>query len=306
MNGDPSHTFPTSSRGGRCSGSQVGQGPGSYSPPLARSPTYQDFVAADREQAASYEQASALDLTLAGVVIRHTNSAYNPSAFPTLTEWDKVKAAADPSVDGHRPKAPELVSLDHLPWYPMQPICVKERLLDHWEHHDLGKQVEQPFSSLSGPRPRSNGGQDTFDVHHTLCLLYALLTGKSPSAEEETILRLHGLPAKYIAFAVNQLTMGKDSWTDHNHCGLSERTFLRLLCNLQQLAHSSPVALFPSNTSNRFRATVEYHCCNAMYGAMGNRHFLYTGFIPEVVHTGMDWIPSGDANPEVVHLPLVS
>ena len=124
-----------------------------------------------------------------------------------------MKAAAAPSVYRPRPKAPELVSVDHLPWYPIQPICVKERLLDHWEHRDLGKQVERPFSSLSGPPPRSSGGQDTFDVHHTLWLLYALLTGKSPSAEVEMTLHLHGLPAKYIAFAVNQLTAGKDSWT---------------------------------------------------------------------------------------------
>jgi len=60
-------------------------------PPRSRSPTYQDFVASDREQAASSEQASALDLTLAGIVIGPTTSEYNPSAFPTFTEWDKVK-----------------------------------------------------------------------------------------------------------------------------------------------------------------------------------------------------------------------
>jgi len=55
-----------------------------------------------------------------------------------------------------------------------------------------------------------------------------------------------------------------------------------------------------SNTSNRFRATMEYHCCDAMYRAIGNCHFLYTGFIPEVVRAGMDRIPSEDAHPEVV------
>jgi len=38
---------------------------------------------------------------------------------------------------------------------------------------------------------------------------------------------------------------------------------------------------------------------------MGNRHFLYTGFIPEVVRAGMDRIPSRDADPEVV-LPSTS
>jgi len=222
-------------------------------PPCVRSPTYQDFVAADREQAASSEQVSALDLTLAGVVIGFTNSEYNPSASPTFTEWDRVKAAVDPSVDRPRPKAPELVSVDQLLWYPIQPICVREWLLDHWEHRDLEKQVERPFSSLTGPRPRSNGGQDTHDVQHTMCLLYALLTGESLSAEEEMMLSLHGLPAKYIAFAVNQLITGKDSWTEYHHCGLSERTFLCLLRNLQRLAHSSPATLFPTNTSNRFR-----------------------------------------------------
>jgi len=38
---------------------------------------------------------------------------------------------------------------------------------------------------------------------------------------------------------------------------------------------------------------------------MGNRHFLYTGFIPEVVRAGMDRIPLEDAHPEVV-LPSIS
>ena len=80
-------------------------------------------------------------MTLAGVVIGPTNSAYNPTAFPTFTEWDKVKAAVDPSVDRPRPKVLELVSVDHMPWYPIQPICVKERL-DHQDHQDLEKQVE--------------------------------------------------------------------------------------------------------------------------------------------------------------------
>jgi len=61
----------------------------------------------------------------------------------------------------------------------------------------------------------------------------------------------------------------------------------------------------PPNNSNQFRATMECHCCDAMYRAMGNRHFLYTGFIPEVARAGMDRIPSGDANPEVV-LPSIS
>jgi len=50
---------------------------------------------------------------------------------------------------------------------------------------------------------------------------------------------------------------------------------------------------------------MEYHCCDAMYRAMGNRHFLYTGFIPEVVRAGMDRIPLEDAHPEVV-LPSIS
>jgi len=165
-----------------------------------------------------------------------------------------------------------------------EPICVKKRL-DHQDNCDLEKRVEQPFISLSEPRPRPNGGHDAFDVQDTLCLLHALLMGKTPSAEEEMTLRLHGLPARYIAFAVNQLVTGKDtsSWTEHNHCCLSERTLLRLLCNLQRLGHASPVALFPPNTSNKFRATVEHHCCDAMYRAMGNRHFLHAGFIPEVV-----------------------
>jgi len=99
-------------------------------PPRTRSLTYQDFVAADREQAASSEQASALDLTLAGIATGPTNSEHNPSAFPTFMEWNEVKVAVDPSVDRRRPKAPELVSVNHLPWYPIQPICVKERL-DH-------------------------------------------------------------------------------------------------------------------------------------------------------------------------------
>ena len=208
-------------------------------------------MAADREQATSSEQASALDLTLAGIATGPTNSEYNPSAFPTFMEWNEVKVAVDPSVDRRRPKAPEVVSVNHLPWYPIQPICVKKRL-DHWEHRDLEKLVERPFSSLAGPRPRSNGGHDTFDVHHTLCLLYVLLTGDHPSREEETMLRLHGLPAKYIAFAVHQLVTGKDSWSEYNLFGISERTFMRLLCDLQRLAHTSPAALFPSNTSNQF------------------------------------------------------
>ena len=240
----------------------------------------------------------------AGIATGPINSAHNPTAFPTFMEWDKVKAAVDPSADKPRPKAPELVSVNHLPWYPIQPICVKERL-DHWEHRDLEKLVEQPFSSLSGPWPRSNGGHDTFNVHHTLCLLCALLTGDHPSMEEETMLRLHGLPARYIAFAVHQLVTGKDRRSEYSNFGISERTFLRLLCDLQRLAHTSPAAIFPPNTSNRFRATMEHHCCDAMYRAMGNRHFLYTGFIPEVVRAGMDRIPLGDANPEVV-LPSIS
>jgi len=37
-----------------------------------------------------------------------------------------------------------------------------------------------------------------------------------------------------------------------------------------------------------------------MYRAMGNRHSLHTGFIPEVVRAGMDLIPSGYADPEAV------
>jgi len=261
-------------------------------------------VAADREQATSSEQASALDLTLAGIATGPTNSECNPSTFPTFMEWNEVKVAVDPSVDRRRPKAPELVSVNHLPWYPIQPICVKERL-DHWEHRDLEKLVERPFSSLSGSQPRSNGGQDTFDVHHTLCLLGVLLTGDDLSTEEEIMLRLHGLPARYITFAVHQLVTGKDSWSEYNRFGISERTFLRLLCDLQRLAHTSPAALFPPNTSNRFRATMEYHCCDAMCRAMGNRHFLYTGFSPEVVRAGMDRIPLRIANPEVV-LPSIS
>jgi len=35
-------------------------------------------------------------------------------------ERDKVKAAVDPSMERSRPKAPELVSVDHMPWYPTQ------------------------------------------------------------------------------------------------------------------------------------------------------------------------------------------
>jgi len=170
-------------------------------------------------------------LTLAGIATAPPNSEHNPTAFPTFLEWDKVKAAVDSSVDRPHPKAPELVSVNHLPWYPIQPSSVKKRL-DHWEHRDVEKLAERPFSSLAEPRPRSNGGQDTFDVHHTLWLLYALLTGESPTAEEETMLHLHGLPAKYITFAVNQLTTGKDRWTEYNRFGMSERTFLRLLCDL--------------------------------------------------------------------------
>jgi len=119
------------------------------------------------------------------------------------------------------------------------------------------------------------------------------------------MLCLHSLPARYIAFAVHQFVTGKDSWSEYNLFGISERTFLRLLCDLQRLVHTSPAALFPPNTSNRFRATMEYHCCDAMYRAMGNRHFLYAGFIPEVVRAGMDRIPLGDAHPEVV-LPSIS
>jgi len=131
----PSRTFLTSSRGGGCSGRQAGQGPSPHSPPhpvpdLSR-----------HEQAASSEQASALDLTLVGIATGPTNSEYNLSAFPTFMEWNKVKVAADPSVDRPRPKAPELVSVHHMPWYPIQPICVKKRL-DHWEHRDLEKLVE--------------------------------------------------------------------------------------------------------------------------------------------------------------------
>ena len=126
-----------------------------------------------------------------------------------------MKAAVDPSVERPRPKVPELVSVDHIPWYPIEPICVKERL-DHRDHRDLEKRVERPFRSLSGPRPQSNGGHGTFDVQDTMCLLYMLLTGEIPTAEEEMILHLHGLPARYIAFAVNQLATGKDSWTEHN------------------------------------------------------------------------------------------
>jgi len=150
-----------------------------------------------------------------------------------------VKAAVAPSVDRPRPKAPELVSVNNLPWYPIQPSSVKKRL-DHWEHRDVEKLAEQPFRSLAEPRPRSSGGEDAFDVHHTLWLLYALLTGEGPTAEEETMLHLHGLPAKYITFAVNQLTTGKDCWTEYNRFGLSERNFLRLLCDLHRLAHPPP------------------------------------------------------------------
>jgi len=119
-------------------------------PPRTRSLTYQDFVAADREQAASSEQASALDLTLAGIATGPPNSEHNPTAFPTFREWDKVKAAVDPSVDRPRPKAPELVSVNHLPWYPIQPSSVKKRL-DHREHRDLEKLAERPFHSLAEP-----------------------------------------------------------------------------------------------------------------------------------------------------------
>jgi len=144
-------------------------------------------------------------LTLAGIATGPPNAELNPTAFPTFLEWDKVQAAVDPSVDRPRPKAPELVSVNDLPWYPIQPSSVKKRL-DHWEHRDVEKLAERPFRSLSEPRPRSNGGEDAFDVHHTLWLLYALLTGEGPTAEEETMLHLHGLPAKYITFAVNQLT----------------------------------------------------------------------------------------------------
>jgi len=54
------------------------------------------------------------------------------------------------------------------------------------------------------------------------------------------MLRLHGLPAKCIAFAVHQLVIGKDCWSEHNCFGMSERTFLRLLCDLQRLAHPPP------------------------------------------------------------------
>jgi len=266
-------------------------------PPRTRSPTYQEFLAADREQEARSEQASALDLTLADIAIGPANATPNPSAFPTFTEWDKVKAAVDPSVERPRPKAPELVSVNHFPWYPIQPICVKTRLED-WEQYKLAKQAEQPFQALSGPRP--NGGQDVFNVQGTMSLLFCLLTGDMPSAEEKGILRLHGLPAKYIAFAVNQLATGKDSWTEHKHCHLSEKTFMRLLCDFGRLARTPPEVLFPPNVYNKFQATVEYEACDSMYRAMGNHHFFRAGFIPEVVRAGLDRIPPEHADPEEI------
>ena len=49
---------------------------------------------------------------------------------------------------------------------------------------------------------------------------------------------------------------------------------------------------------------MEYDCCDAMYRAMGNRHFLRSGFIPEVVRAGLDQITSEHANPAVV-LPTI-
>jgi len=104
---------------------------------------------------------------------------------------------------------------DHMPWHPMQPICVKERP-DHRDHQDLEKPVERPFRFLSGPRPQSDGGHATFDVKDTLSLLHILLTGEIPSKEEDMTLHLHGLPARCIAFAVHQLVGGKDSWMEHN------------------------------------------------------------------------------------------
>jgi len=270
--------------------------------PRVRALTYQDFAAADREQAARSEQVSALELTLGGMIVGSTNSEYNPLAFPTFTEWDMVKAAVDPMLERTRPKEPELVSVDDLPWYPIQPICVKKRLCDQ-EHRDLEKLVEQRFCSVSGPQ--NKGGPETFNVRDTLSLLYILLTGEIPSKEVEMVLHLYGLPARHIAFAVNQLVTGKDSWTEQKRCCLAERTFLWLLCNLQRLAYTSPVALFPHNKSKKLRATMENHCCNVMYRAMGNQHFLHTGFVPEVVRAGLDLIPSDYAHPSVV-LPSIS
>jgi len=85
------------------------------SPPHTRSPTFQDFVAAERKQAARLEQATALDLTLAEIVIDPANSTSNPMVVPTFTEWEKVKAVVDPSVERPRPKALELVSVNHVP-----------------------------------------------------------------------------------------------------------------------------------------------------------------------------------------------
>jgi len=95
-------------------------------------------------------------------------------------------------------------------------LCEATTTVCNQEHRDLEKRVEQPFGSLSGPRPRSNSGHDTFNVQDTLCLLYILLMGEIRTAEEEMILHTHDLPAKYIAFAVNQFTTGKDSWSEYN------------------------------------------------------------------------------------------
>ena len=139
-----------------------------------------------------------------------------------------------------------------------------------------------------------------------MCLLYALLTGESLSAEEEMMLSLHGLPAKCIAFAVNQLITGKDSWTEYHHCGLSERTFLCLLRDPQWLAHSSPATLFPTNTSNRFRVTVDYYCCNVMHRAMGNQHFLYVGFVQKWCVLGWIGFLQDMPTQQWSYLPLVS
>jgi len=86
--------------------------------------------------------------------------------------------------------------------------------------------------------------------------LCALLTGESPTAEEETMLHLHGLPAKHITFAVNQLTVGKDRWMEYNRFGMSERTFLRLLCDLHRLAHTPPGSPI---SSQHFKSVPRYY-----------------------------------------------
>ena len=98
-------------------------------------------------------------------------------------EWDKVNAAVDPTLERPHPKEPELVSVDHLPWYPIQPNCVKKRLRNE-VNRDLAKLVEQPFRLLPGPQPWSNGGHDAFNVQDTLCLLYICLLYTSDAADE--------------------------------------------------------------------------------------------------------------------------